>query len=162
MKDATVRLTCSVLGIGHLPVAPGTWASAAAAGVYLLVRRLAGAAWWVVLGGLLAAAIIVGLLVCPAAERVYGRRDPEQFVLDEFAGLWAVTLGFWWRSPLITAVAAFVAFRIFDVAKPFPLRRLERLPGGWGVMADDVGASLYSIAVLWPVFHFFLEKHLAG
>ena len=154
-----VKLASSALGLGHLPVAPGTWASAAAAVVYWLLRqRLAPVPCAVALAGLFLAALVLGLLVCPGAQKVYGEQDPGQFVLDEFAGLWLTCLVFWWRGPSHTAVAAFLAFRFFDIVKPFPVGRLEDVPGRWGVMLDDLAAAVCSAATLWAVCYGVIDK----
>jgi len=147
------------LGLGHLPVAPGTWASAAAVLVWWLLRSsLPPAAARALLVWLMAVALALGLALGPAAERAYGRGDPRQFVLDELAGQWLTCLLFWWRGSAVTAVAAFVAFRLFDISKPFPIRRLERLAGGWGIMADDLAAAVYAAAALWVLSRVVLNR----
>ena len=161
-RDTAVKAAASALGLGHLPVAPGTWASAGAAGVYLVVRCLPSPTWRLVLAGLIVAVCLLGLRVCPRAVDVYGRSDPGPFVLDEVAGTWLTCLLFWWRGPIAAAIAAFVAFRVFDIAKPFPIRRIEKVPGAWGVMADDLMAAVYSAAVLWPLCYGALDRFLAG
>ncbi len=150
-RDLAVKLACSGLGLGYLPLAPGTWASAAAATLYWWLRRTMGLSALAPVGLLCAATVLGGLLLAPRAERLYDGVDPRRFVLDELAGCWLGCLLFWWRGPVVTAGAVFVAFRFFDVAKPFPLKRLEKLPGGWGVMADDLGAALCAAATLWPL-----------
>ena len=68
--------------------------------------------------------------------------------------LYLTCMLFWSGTPWVGAAAAFAAFRVFDVAKPPPIRRIERLPGGWGVMADDLAAALYAAACLWLVAAF--------
>jgi phosphatidylglycerophosphatase A len=156
----TVKLVASALGLGHLPAAPGTWASGGAALVYLVLRGLPEPEWRVALGAAFCIALAAGLVVCRRAERAYGVRDPRQFVLDEVAGVWLVCLAFWWRDPISTAVLAFLAFRVFDVAKPFPVGWLERLDSPWGVMVDDLAAAAWSVAVLWPLSRLVLEPVL--
>jgi len=160
--DRLVKVLASALGLGRLPVAPGTWASAAAAGVYLGVRVWAGPCWSAILWAALAVVAAVGLIVCARAEAAYGKKDPGQFVLDEVAGQWLTCLLFWWRSPLATAIAAFAAFRLFDIAKPPPVRQLEKLPGGWGVMSDDLAAGLYAAGLLWLLRYGLLDRLLQG
>jgi phosphatidylglycerophosphatase A len=155
---AIVRGVASVMGLGHLPLAPGTWASAAAAAAYWLARSRLGPAGLGLIALGFVVAVVACVLVCPAAERAYGNRDPRQLVIDEVAGCWLTCLLFWWRGPAETAVAAFVAFRVFDVTKVFPIRRLEKLPGGWGVVLDDLGAALYAAAALWPLCYGVLEE----
>jgi len=160
-RDCAVKVAASALGLGHLPVAPGTWASAGAAAVYLGLRALGDPLSYGLLGVLTLLAIALGLAVCPRAAELYGSKDPQEFVLDEVAGLWLTCLLFHWRGPLATAVAAFVAFRFFDVLKPPPIRRLERIPGAWGVMVDDLAAAVYAAASLYLVCYGVLDQ-LAG
>ena len=151
------KMSVTVLGLGYLPVAPGTWGSAGAALVYLALRQ---APLWVATGGLVLLtllSLVVGVKICPWAENHYGAKDPSAFVLDEAAGYWLGCLLFWWHSPLASAIAVFVAFRIFDVLKPFPVSRLEELPAGWGVMLDDLCAAVYSALLLWPVCFFVID-----
>ena len=157
-RDRAVKLAASALGLGHLPVAPGTWASAGAAAVYLLLRGLGDPVSYSLLAVLTAAVIGLGIGVCPRAVEVYGSADPRRFVLDEVAGYWLTCLLFHWRGPVATALAAFVAFRFFDVLKPFPIRRLERIPGAWGVMLDDLAAALYAAAALYVICYGVVDR----
>jgi phosphatidylglycerophosphatase A len=153
-----VKAVASGLGLGYLPMFPGTWASAAAGVMYYLLRQLPAPSWQAALGAAFGAAVVAGLLICPAAQAAFGEHDPRRFVLDEMAGVWLTCLLFWWRGPLATAVAAFLAFRILDGLKPFPIRRLEKLPGAWGVMADDLGAAVLSALALWVVCYGLLDR----
>jgi phosphatidylglycerophosphatase A len=124
---------------GYFPVAPGTVGSAAGLVVYLIV-------WWAQ-SPLVEAALIVGLFLIGTwagtiAERYFGGIDPGPIVLDEVVGM-LITLAFV-PVGLGGALAGFVLFRLFDVIKPFPARRLESLHGGLGVMADDAMAAVYA------------------
>jgi phosphatidylglycerophosphatase A len=134
----SVALACAtVLGVGYVPVAPGTFGSAAG----LLV-------WWVLPASpVVHAAVIVALFAIGSwsgtvAERHFGRTDPGQVVIDEVMGM-LITL---FLNPVgwIGALGAFLLFRIADVIKPYPANRLEGLPGGAGVMADDAMAAVYA------------------
>lgn len=128
---------------GYFPVAPGTVGSAAGLLVYLLV-------WWsgsravelMLIGGLFAAGVWAGT----TAERYFGGIDPGPVVIDEVVGM-LITLAFI-PVGLSGAVTGFVLFRIFDVIKPYPAGRLERLHGGLGVMADDAMAAVYANVTL--------------
>ncbi len=135
-------------GAGFGKPGPGTWGSVAA------VLLWGVAAWGLHLttNGLLAAlalgialALVLGIPAATFVERESGRHDPGFVVIDEVAGQWIALLGSPadWRHGLI----ALVLFRLFDIAKPFPVRRLERLPGGWGIVFDDVAAGLYALVV---------------
>jgi phosphatidylglycerophosphatase A len=127
----------TAFGAGYAPVAPGTWGSA----VGLLL-------WFLLPPSPLAQAIAIVLVAFAGiwsgsiAERHFGRSDPGQVVIDEVAGM-LVTLFFnpvGWRG----AAGGFLLFRAADILKPFPARRLERLPGGLGIMADDLMAGVYA------------------
>jgi phosphatidylglycerophosphatase A len=127
----------TALGAGYAPVAPGTWGSAVG---LLLWFVLPPSAWTQALA--IALVVAAGAWSAGVAERHFGKTDPGQVVIDEVAGM-LVTLflnpvGWPW------AVGGFVLFRAADIVKPFPARRLERLPGGLGIMADDVMAGIYA------------------
>jgi len=145
------RLIVTGLGTGSLPGAPGTYGSAGAVAVFLLVAWGAGGKQVCVTGTMLAlaAAATAGcILLGRFMEEAFGRKDPRQCTLDEWAGqavaLCLLPLGDGWASRLLAAGAAFAAFRVFDIAKPPPVRQLEKLPRGWGVVADDLMAGLYA------------------
>jgi phosphatidylglycerophosphatase A len=135
---------------GYFPFAPGTVGSAAGLVVYLLV-------WWsqspIVEVGLIASVYAVGIWAGTSAERYFGGIDPGPVVIDEVLGM-LITLAFM-PVGLITALAGFVLFRIFDVIKPFPAGRFERLHGGLGVMSDDAMAAVYANLSLRLVVYLF-------
>ncbi len=138
----------TLAGIGNLPV-PGTFGAAAGLGIVVALTRLPVARSWLPGVVALVAATIFGAGVWAAGrvERFFGRTDPGQIVVDEVVGQMVTVLA---RpdAPWKWLLAGFVLFRIFDVVKPFPARRAEHLPGGWGVMTDDVIAGIYSLATL--------------
>ena len=129
---------------GYFPFAPGTVGSAAGLLVYAVV-------WWMgspfvelaMIVGLFAAGVWAGT----TAERYFGGVDPGPIVLDEVVGM-LITLAFIPDLGWSGVLAGFVLFRIFDVIKPFPAGRFERLHGGLGVMADDAMAAIYANASL--------------
>ncbi len=133
-------------GIGRLRPAPGTWGSAAAALLALPVLGLAGPdTGRVVLFAFVAAATWAGVACADAAARHFAVADPPEVVIDEVAGVWLALLvmpGHLLAQPLLAVAAAFVLFRVFDIAKPWPVTWCEHLPGGWGIMADDLAAGL--------------------
>jgi phosphatidylglycerophosphatase A len=130
--------------IGYAPIAPGTVGSAAGLVVFFLLRRTE---FWPLEVVAIALLFAVGSWAGTTAERYFGGVDPGPVVIDEVAGM-LITLLF---VPVgwIGALLGFVLFRIFDIIKPFPAGRLERLPGGIGVMADDAMAAVYANAALW-------------
>ena len=107
----------------------------------------------------IATAIIVTLVGIPAATRVaraLERKDPSQVVIDEVAGqmIAFIDVPLNWHNIL----AALILFRAFDITKPFPIRRLEHLPEGTGIMLDDVGAGIYALAIMQLLLHFGVLK----
>lgn len=94
-----------------------------------------------VVGAAALAVTAVGLVAIPRVERLEHRKDPSLVVIDEVAGMWLSMIG--WPLTWGWLAAGFLLFRLFDVWKPFPIRRVEAWPGGWGVMADDVLAAVY-------------------
>jgi len=148
--DRLRSLLVTGLGTGYLPVAPGTWGSAVVAGVYLLAGRY-GDCWPAAAPVAMAAVALLSGVICvalgPFAERRFGTKDPRQVTIDEWAGqavalagLPAAGIG---GGPAAAAVG-FVAFRLFDIIKPQPVKALEKLPAGWGVLADDLAAGVYA------------------
>ena len=133
---------------GYFPIAPGTVGSAAGLLVYLLV-------WWtrspVVEVALIVGVFAAGTWAATEAERFFGGIDPGPVVIDEVLGM-LITLAFM-PVGLATALAGFLLFRVFDVIKPYPANRLERLHGGFGVMADDAMAAVYANLVLRGVVY---------
>lgn len=129
--------------VGFFPIAPGTAGSLAALALYALVRGMASPAGEL---AVIAAVFVVGVWAAGGTERALARRDPGPVVIDEVLGM-LITLA--WMPWSLTGVAAgFLLFRVFDVIKPFPAGRLERLPGGLGIMADDAMAGVYAHLVL--------------
>ncbi len=152
------------LGLGRLPAAPGTWGTLGGLGWTL--GLLAGGPAVFAVGTVLGAAAAVAL--CGAAERRLGRTDPPSVVLDEIAavpvcfagwmGLHALRSGEGLRpgglfadGAWLVTLAVLVAFRFFDVLKPWPVRSSQSLPGGWGIAADDLLAAGYVNLVIGPV-----------
>jgi phosphatidylglycerophosphatase A len=130
-------------GVGLAPVAPGTWGSAVAALAYLWL----GGAGWVAQGLAIITVTLVGVHAAGRAEAAWGGKDPGAVVVDEVAGQWLTLFLLPPQWPVVCA--GFVLFRLLDITKPPPCRWLERrLPGGWGVMADDLAAGLIGRIVL--------------
>ena len=136
------RLIASGLGSGFSPIAPGTAGSLLA----VLLIFAAGEAWNTPVAlSLTVILYFVGVAACNSAEKDWGH-DNGRMVIDEVAGM-CLAAAFMPARPGLLA-AAFFAFRFFDIVKPFPARRAEHLPGGWGVMTDDIVAGLYALLVM--------------
>jgi phosphatidylglycerophosphatase A len=134
-------------GCGYAPRAPGTAGSAAAIGIALLIEHYA--TWRPLCFAALAAAVSVpGIWAAGESARQANLEDPQFVVVDEVVGQWLALSGartLNWKSWL----AAFLLFRLFDIWKPFPVRQLESLPGGMGIVADDLMAGVYAALVLF-------------
>lgn len=132
------------LGVGYVPFAPGTVGSLWGLPLVWGMQQLTGSltVHLVVAAGIFA----LGIPVCTRAARYFGRSDPGSVVFDEIAAFPIVFFAI--QLDYVTACAGFVWFRLFDILKPWPILRLERLPGGLGVMADDLMAAVYAAAAL--------------
>jgi phosphatidylglycerophosphatase A len=160
-----LSLALATCGVGYLPLAPGTWGSMVGVGLYVLLRAAglrflvtSASGRGVIIGPaseLLYTTLSVAVIICltaagvwaaTRAEKLLGRKDPGAVVVDEVAGqlitFLFVPLSFelkWWMT-----LAGFLLFRAFDIWKPYPVRRLEALESGLGIMADDVLAGFYA------------------
>ena len=142
------RLKLGIVSCGYLgcaPVAPGTFGTLGGVAIAYGLSFASGFAVWSLVAAVLI--YIVGRSLGDWSEQYAGKKDPGIFVLDEVVG-YLVTV--WWLgSPtLLTLVVAFFVFRLFDIVKPPPARRMEALGGGDGILLDDVIAGLYGLAVM--------------
>jgi phosphatidylglycerophosphatase A len=157
-----LALGVATCGVGFIPIAPGTWGSAVGVGLYLLLRAYgyrpgtegvatAGTNAALLTSLLLLLIIVVSLAGAWAAtrcERLVRRKDPGVVVIDEVAGQLITFLFVPWGAGPWAVAAGFLAFRLFDIWKPYPINRLEALESGLGVMADDVLAGAYAATLL--------------
>ena len=153
-------------GVGRIPVAPGTFGSLV--GVLWFALLLVPGNLCLFVGGVVAGAAL-SVWLCGEGERILNQKDPGAVVLDEVAAI-PLCFGGWvakvfWKTGAIprledilggqhwlAALGVFVAFRFFDVLKPWPVRQSQSLPGGWGVTVDDLLAALYVNAVVLLVY----------
>jgi len=153
-KNRLADLISTWFGCGYSPAAPGTAGSLGGLAVAIVLHEFAGFAWWHFL--LLAAAgFAPAVWAATRTARSLGVKDPGRVVVDEVIGQWITLAGahpFNWKS----YAAAFLLFRIFDIWKPAPVRQLERLPEGLGIVADDAMAGCYAALLLWLGGYFHL------
>ena len=137
------------LGAGYFPVAPGTAGSVVGLALVVALRQtpLDSAGLGISLAALAVVVFALGVWAAGKAEKYFGRVDPGQVVIDEVLGQ-IITFIAAPRISRVGLIAGFILFRFFDIVKPFPARRAERFPGGWGIMLDDGVAGLYSLIAL--------------
>jgi phosphatidylglycerophosphatase A len=161
-----VALAIATCGVGYFPIAPGTMGSLAGVGIYLLLRRETikvyvfdlgdtffsnefasdGASFLLIPVLLLVVTVLslIGIWAASRAERLFGKKDPGAVVIDEVVGQ-LMTFAF---MPHFIGSAGilmgFVLFRLFDIVKPYPIRKLEKLPSGLGIVVDDLAAGFYA------------------
>ena len=152
------RLLTSCFGLGRLPLAPGTWGSLPVAIVFGLMWHLGTSS--ILISITMAVLAIAGSIICvkfaPAAIAATGKNDPGEVVADELAGQAVTFLAIPFFIPVILTTGqiciitsgGFLLFRLFDIVKPWPIRKLEKLPKGWGILADDLLAGVYAAIVL--------------
>jgi phosphatidylglycerophosphatase A len=147
-RTAWAWTVATFFGAGLGRPGPGTWGSVAALLLWGVVAWLyhptPNGLLLVVFVGI-ALSIAAGVPAATIAARESGRHDPQFVVIDEVAGQWIALIG----SPadFRHGIIALILFRLFDIAKPFPARQLEKLPEGWGIVFDDVAAGLYALGV---------------
>jgi phosphatidylglycerophosphatase A len=156
MRLEPLRLFIATMaGVGRIPFASGTWGTLATIPIWYLIARPGSTPIYL---GASAAIILISIWACNVCERVYGRKDPGEAVADEMSG-YLVTMAFVPVS-LPWAIAGFFAFRLTDIVKPWPARRFESLPGGLGIVADDLMAGVWANLMLQAAR--FVLARLAG
>ena len=143
------QLIVTGLGVGFFPYGPGTMGALFAIFIWLILASAAGTPY--LIGITLALVIVFTLLGAwsSTVSELYWGEDPSRVVIDEVVGQWIVLLAIpatyqWWQ--VVTALAL---FRFFDIVKPLGVRSMEKLKGGWGIMADDILAGVYGFIVLY-------------
>ncbi len=149
-SDRLVEMYVTWFGLGYAPVASGTFGTLGGVAIAALVGWFWPQQYLPILVVLCLVMSLLGALVGRWAERRYGRKDPGQFVLDEVVGY--LVAACWMGFPGWThLIYAFFLFRLTDIVKPWPARRLEKLPGGWGIVVDDLVAGAYALAILMGI-----------
>ena len=140
-----LRLYATVGPLGRLPGAPGTAGSLLGLLLFLSLQSLPRAFHALLLTGV----FCLGVRAASAAAQEARESDPPSVIIDEVVGAWLACL--FLPVHIASLSAAFLLFRFFDILKPFPIRRLEALPGGWGIMLDDLVAAVYAMGVVGGV-----------
>jgi phosphatidylglycerophosphatase A len=143
LNEKLITFLATGFGSGLIPYAPGTAGTLVGVLICLLCLPMP----WIL--RLLFVLVLLGLsfYVSGQAEKIYQKKDDQRIVIDEIIGLQITMLPV--AITVLNLCAGFVLFRIFDILKPSPVRNLQGLPGGWGIVADDVAAGIYAGAVMW-------------
>ena len=144
-------LTATFFGLGYSPAIPGTLGSIAGAAIYYLARERQ-----IVFYAVLFLTLIAGFAAAGRAGKALGEKDPHSIIIDEVAGM-LIAFVFVPFSVLNLAIV-FALFRVFDVVKPYPVRKLESLPGSAGIMMDDIAAGALANAVFQILLRFVLYR----
>ena len=146
-----LALSIATFGVGYLPLIPGTFGSLVSVGIFLLFTQiLTGNALVAVVLMFTLAVTFSGIWAASRTEELSGRKDPGKVVVDEVAGqmLALLPLTLFDLQPLTRGViVSFILFRLFDIFKPYPAGRFERLKGGYGIMCDDLVAGFYAAVI---------------
>lgn len=141
MFNKLIQILATVFYLGYVPPASGTVASLVGVVIFLLFHQ--GAVLYV---SILIAVTLIGFYVSGRMEKIAGRKDPSCIVIDEVSGMLIALLGLPAQPAIV--ITAFFLFRAFDMFKIYPASRFEKLPGGVGIMTDDVVAGLYTNLIL--------------
>ena len=172
LLDSVILYFAQGFGIGRIPFAPGTWGSVV--GVLWTLVLCSTANLWLYLAGT-ALLLAVSVWLCGEGERILREKDPGSVVLDEIAALPICFLPLvahrWWQTGHLPAMedffggntwfitlSVFALFRLFDIAKPWPVRQSQSLPGGWGITVDDVLAAVWVAGIVFLAGWFWLWR----
>jgi phosphatidylglycerophosphatase A len=150
-----VSIAIATVGVGFIPLAPGTWGSLVGVLIFLLYTSINAFSnystiAWIVFIILICA---IGIFASQQAERIFDEEDPQRVVVDEVAGqliAYSSVAVIDWKHLLV----GFVLFRLFDIWKPYPINKLQDLHGGFGVMADDILAGIYAAMIIYTLTFF--------
>jgi phosphatidylglycerophosphatase A len=145
LNEKLIKLLATGFGSGLSPFAPGTAGTLVGVVICLLCLPLP----WAMRLLIVIALSALSIYVAGQAEIIYQKKDDQRIVIDEIIGLQITMLPV--AINVLSLCAAFVLFRIFDILKPFPIGNLQRLPGGWGVVADDVLAGIYAGVIMFTL-----------
>lgn len=151
--QTVIKLLATLLGSGLIPFMPGTMGSIFALGIYMLMP----VAWFLpaahgIFAAVLLAFCLFSVWISSLAEKQMGH-DAPQIVIDEMCGFMISVL--FLPKTLMIGLYGLILFRVFDIAKPFPIGRLQKLPRGWGIVADDLGAGIVANILIRIMLYYF-------
>ncbi len=145
MNEKLITFLATGFGSGLAPFAPGTMGTLVGVVICLLCLPLP----WPMRLLIVIALSALSICVAGRAEKIYQKKDDQRIVIDEIIGFQITMLPV--SITILHLCVGFVLFRIFDILKPFPINNLQRLPGGWGVVIDDVAAGIYAGIILFAL-----------
>ena len=151
MNTKLANYFSTVIKIGYLPLAPGTWGSLAALAFWYLILPTISSITFIVT---IVIIFVLGIYTSSITERVLGEIDPSIIVIDEWVGQWIALL--FLPKSFVWGIVAFALFRLFDIWKPYPIHRLDNIKGGFGIMIDDVLAGIYALIGVQLLRYFIL------
>lgn len=140
---STIKLLGSCLGLGYIKKAPGTFGSIPGIILFLLTRNMQTWLQAIVFMGF----CLIAIGIAEKIEKIDRSKDPEEVVIDEAAGMW-LSLFLIWDASILTILAGFLLFRLFDILKPFPVNLFQTFRGGTGILADDLAAGMLTNFIL--------------
>jgi len=143
LNEKLIKLLATGFGSGLVPFAPGTMGTLVGVVICLLCMPMP----WILRLLFVFTLLALSFYVAGQAEKIYQKKDDKRIVIDEIIGLQITMLPV--AINVLSLCVGFVLFRVFDILKPFPINNLQRLPGGWGVVIDDVIAGVYAGALMW-------------
>lgn len=138
------------LGVGYFPLAPGTFGTLLAIPIYYFLSEIPSPLYEITLLGF----FFLAVWISEKAGSLFGKKDDSRIVIDEIMGFFVTML--WIPKTILWVIIGFFLFRFFDILKPPPIRLLERVRGGYGVVLDDVLAGVYGSIVLHLIVRFLL------
>ena len=145
MNEKLIKLLATGFGSGLVPFAPGTFGTLVGVVICFLCLPLP----WILRLLTVLALSALSIYVAQQAEKIYHKKDDQRIVIDEIIGFQITMLPV--AISVLHLCVGFVLFRVFDILKPFPIGNLQRLPGGWGVVIDDVAAGIYAGVILFAL-----------
>lgn len=151
MRNLFAKIISTFFGLGYFPLAPGTWGTLGAFLLWFLFLRHMGLISYIILVSIFS---VIGIYVSDIAEKnIFKEHDSPHIVVDEAAGFFISMIGV--STSLYWGLIGFVLFRLFDIWKPYPINKTQDLPGGYGIMVDDIVAGIY-VAIILNAVGFFL------
>ena len=151
MNTKLANYFSTVVKIGYLPLAPGTWGSLAALAFWYLILPTISSITFIVI---IVIILVLGIYTSSITESVLDKKDPSIIVIDEWVGQWIALL--FLPKLFVWGIVAFALFRLFDIWKPYPIHRLDNIKGGFGIMIDDVLAGIYALIGVQLLRYFIL------